>query len=161
MPPRNPELRSAQWHRSERALERKLENCSRPNADTVHMRQPSPTGCPKWRIRAFHQYVAPISYLGGPYSSWPDHAHRWIVTILDQRTRQFSAALYIYSAYSPFEDLLNTHMSEGLPITPVTSMDQLDIAGNASFVSLTNSTRYIRHIPVDFSLLRDITLLDR
>lgn len=52
-------------------------------------------------------------------------------------------------------------MSEGLPITPVTSMDQLDIAGNASFVSLTNSTRYIRHIPVDFSLLRDITLLDR
>lgn len=70
------------------------------------------------------------------------------------------AALYIYSAYSPFEDVVNIHMSEGLPISPVTSMDQLDVVGNFSFISLINNTQHIRHMPVDFSLLRDITLLD-
>lgn len=79
---------------------------------------------------------------------------------ISQKTGQVSAALYIYSAYSPFEDVLNHYMSKGLPITPITSMDQLDVVGNSSFASLINITREIRHMPVDFSLLRDITLLD-
>ena len=52
-------------------------------------------------------------------------------------------------------------MSSGSPIVPLTSMDQLDVAGNDTFVSLTNSTQHIQHPPVDFSLLRDITLLDK
>lgn len=51
-------------------------------------------------------------------------------------------------------------MSTGLPVAPVTSMDQLDVVGNDSFVSLINSTQTIRDMPVPFSLLRDITLLD-
>ena len=51
-------------------------------------------------------------------------------------------------------------MSTGLPINPVTSMDQLGVLGNISFVSLVNSTGKIRHMPLHFSLLRDITLLD-
>lgn len=71
-----------------------------------------------------------------------------------------TAALYIYSAYSPFENVVDRYMSEGLPITPIISVDQLDVVGNASFMSLSNSTQHIQHPPVDFSLLRDITLLD-
>ena len=51
-------------------------------------------------------------------------------------------------------------MSVESAIVPITSMDQLDVVGNASFASLVNSTQHIRHPPVDFSLLRDITLLD-
>ena len=52
------------------------------------------------------------------------------------------------------------HMSTGLPIRPVTSIDQPDAVGNSSFLSLTNDTQHIRHMPLHFSLLRDITLLD-
>ena len=70
------------------------------------------------------------------------------------------AALYIYSSYSPFENLVNHHMSDGLPITSITSMNQLEGVGNSSSVSLINSTERAPHMPVDISLLRDITLLD-
>ena len=79
---------------------------------------------------------------------------------LGQRTGENIAALYIYSVFSPFENVVNEHMSTGLPIVPVTSLDQMDVVGNVSFVSLINSTQKIRHMPVHFSLLRDITLLD-
>ena len=80
--------------------------------------------------------------------------------LLGQRTGQTTAALYIYSAFSPFENVVNQYMSTGFPIVPITSMDQMDVVGNDSFVSLINSTQKIRHFPVHFSLLRDITLLD-
>ena len=103
----------------------------------------------------------PFSILGVLYPSWVDLADRRPNrNNSGQRTGRASAALYIYSAFSPFEGLVNVHMSEGLPITPVTSMDQQDVIGRSSFVSLTNSTRQIQHMPVDFSLPRDITLLD-
>ena len=87
-------------------------------------------------------------------------AHRWTVSQLAKKIGERSAALYMYSSRSPFESLVNVHMSTGLPITPVFSMDQLDVIGNYSFVALTNGTQEIRHMPVDLSMLRDITLLD-
>ena len=87
-------------------------------------------------------------------------AHRWTVSKLDLRNGERSAALYMYSPYSPFESAVNIHMSTGLPITPPVSMDQLDVIGNYSLLALTNVTQDIRHTPVDLSLLRDITLLD-
>ncbi len=80
---------------------------------------------------------------------------------LGQKTGHITAALYIYSAYSPFENVVNRYMSVGSAIVPITSMKQLDVVGNASFASLVNSTQHIRHPPVDFSLLRKITLLDK
>lgn len=73
---------------------------------------------------------------------------------------QIAAALYLYSAYSPFENVVNRYMSDGWPVMPITSMDQLNVPGNSSFESLINSTQRIQHTLVDFSLLRDITLLD-
>ena len=51
-------------------------------------------------------------------------------------------------------------MSNGLPIVPISSISQLDGAANSSLTSVANDTEHIRHMPVDFSLLRDITLLD-
>ena len=79
---------------------------------------------------------------------------------LDLKNGELSAALYMYASHSAFEAVVNTHMSTGLPITPPVSMDQMDVIGNYSFVALTNGTQDIRHMPVDLSLLRDITLLD-
>ena len=87
-------------------------------------------------------------------------AHRWTVSKLDLRSGELSAALYMYASQSAFESVVNVYMSTGLPITPPVSMDQLDVIGNYSFVTLTNGTQDIRHMPVDLSLLRDITLLD-
>ena len=76
------------------------------------------------------------------------------------KTRAVVAALYIYSSYSPFEDMVNRYMSEGIPITPITSMDQVNGVDNYSFVSLTNSTQHDRHLPVNISVLHDVMLLD-
>ena len=87
-------------------------------------------------------------------------AHRWTVSDLDLRNGELSAALYMYASHSPFESVVNVYMSTGLPITPPVSMDQLDVIGNYSLLALTNGTQDIRHMPVDLSLLRDITLLD-
>ena len=87
-------------------------------------------------------------------------AHRWTVLNLGQKNGELSAALYMYASHSAFEAVLNIYMSTGLPITPPVSMDQLDVVGNYSFAALTNITQEIRHMPVDLSLLRDITLLD-
>lgn len=70
------------------------------------------------------------------------------------------AALYIYSSYSPFEDMVNRYMTDDVPITPITSMDQVNGLGNDSLVLLTNSTQYDRPMPVNFSVLHDVTLLD-
>ena len=87
-------------------------------------------------------------------------AHRWTVSKLDLRNGELSAALYMYSPLSPFESVINFYMSTGLPVTPPVSVDQLDVVGNYSLLALTNGTRNIRYMPVDLSLLRDITLLD-
>ena len=51
-------------------------------------------------------------------------------------------------------------MSTGLPITPIPPMGQLDGAANSSLTFVANGTEHVRHMPVDFSLLRHITLLD-
>ena len=67
------------------------------------------------------------------------------------------AALYIYSPDSHFQAVVNRYMSVGLPIAPVTSVAQLGNVGNFSI----NNSQHIRHLPVDFSLLRSITLLDK
>lgn len=124
------------------------------------MWQSSFRGWSQWRVHAFHQYVAPISFPNVSYSLCTDLTDGQTRKHPGQKTGLVTAALYIFSAYSPFEDVLNRYMSEGLPIIPITSMDQLDVVGNSSFASLINGTREIRHIPVEFSLLRDITLLD-
>ena len=87
-------------------------------------------------------------------------AHRWTGSKLGQKNGELSAALYMYASYSAFESVVNAYMSTGLPITPPVSMDQLDVIGNFSFGALANGTQDIRHMPVDLSLLRDITLLD-
>ena len=70
------------------------------------------------------------------------------------------AALYVYSSYSPFEDMVNRYMTDGVPITPIISMDQVNVVDNYSFVLLTNSTHFDRHPPVNFSMLHDVILLD-
>lgn len=71
------------------------------------------------------------------------------------------AALYIYSSYSPFENMVNRHMSDGKPITPIASMEQVAGIDGSSSVSLINSTEHAPHMPMEMSLLRDITLLDQ
>ncbi|KAM0805816.1 hypothetical protein BDR22DRAFT_187844 [Usnea florida] len=82
------------------------------------------------------------------------------VPLINLRNGELSAALYMYSPHSPFESAVNYHMSSGLPVTPPVSVDQLDVIGNFSLRALTNGTQDIRYMPVDLSLLRDITLLD-
>ena len=56
--------------------------------------------------------------------------------------------------------MVNGYMSGGIPITPITSMDQVNGADNYSFVFLTNSTQHDRHVPVNISVLHDVMLLD-
>ena len=54
-------------------------------------------------------------------------------------------------------------MSDGFPVTPIISMDQVNGTNgvdNHSLVLLTNSTQYDRHLPVNFSVLHDVILLD-
>ena len=70
------------------------------------------------------------------------------------------AALYVYSSYSPFEEMVNQYMREGVPITPIISMDQVNGVDNHSFLLLTNSTQYDQQLPVNFSVLHDVILLD-
>lgn len=60
MSPRTPELRPTRWLRSERAMERELESCLRPDADTLRVWQPSLRDWSEWRIHAIHQYAAPL-----------------------------------------------------------------------------------------------------
>ena len=74
------------------------------------------------------------------------------------KNREVVAALYVYSSYSPFEDVVNGYMSGGVPITPIISMDQVDGVKNYSSVFLTNSTRYDWHLPVNISVLHDVIL---
>ena len=68
--------------------------------------------------------------------------------------------MYIYTSYSPFEEIVNRYMTYGLPIEPIVSMDHVHSVDNSSFVSLTNITQPDLRLPVDTSVLRNITLLD-
>ena len=70
------------------------------------------------------------------------------------------AALYVYSSYSPFEDMVNRYMTDRVPIAPIISMDQVKGVNNYSFVLLTNTTQHDRQLPVNFSVLHDVILLD-
>ena len=71
------------------------------------------------------------------------------------------AAFYNDSPCSHLEDTIKRDVRDGVPVTSFTSMDRLVDAGNLFIVSLTNGPRGIRHLDVDISLLRNITLLDR
>ena len=51
-------------------------------------------------------------------------------------------------------------MSNGVPIQPTLRPGQQNVVGNSSLEMLTNSTQHDQHMPVDFSVLYDITLLD-
>ena len=51
-------------------------------------------------------------------------------------------------------------MSDGIPVTPIISIDQVNGVDNYSLVLLTNSTQYDRHLPLNFSVLHDVILLD-
>lgn len=101
------------------------------------------------------------------YASWQSsvsRAHSWLTprwqTPSGQRNGAVVAALYVYSSYSPFEDMVNRYMSEGVPIKPIISMDQVTGVDNDSLVFLTNSTQYDRHLPVNISALHNVILLD-
>ena len=76
------------------------------------------------------------------------------------KNRELVAALYVYSSYSPFEDVVNRYMSDGVPITPIISIDQTKGVDNYSSVFLTNFTQLDRHLPVNISVLHDVILLD-
>ena len=79
---------------------------------------------------------------------------------LGPKTGAVVAALYVYSSYSPFEDMVNQYMSNGISIAPIISMDQVNGVDNYSILSLTNSTQYDRQRPVNTSVLHDVILLD-
>ena len=131
-----------------------------PDADAFRLWQPSKLDTSKWRLHGFDQYVVSLCFLASSLS----HAHARLMLSWqnpsDPRNGAVVAALYVYSSYSPFEDLVNGYMSDGIPITPVVSMDQVNGGDNHSFVLLTNSTHYDRHLPVNFSVLHDVILLD-
>ena len=56
--------------------------------------------------------------------------------------------------------MVNLYMSNGIPITPITSMHQVNGMDNTSTLLLTNVTQHDRQLPVDLSMLRDVVLLD-
>ena len=83
-----------------------------------------------------------------------------MANLSDPSNREVVAALYVYSSYSPFEDVVNHYMSSGLPIKPIISMDQVNGVDNLSSVFLTNLTQHDRHLPVNISVLHNVMLLD-
>lgn len=122
--------------------------------------QPSKWDNSKWRVQGIDQFVDSLCFR----ASYVSHANTWLTLrrqkLSGTRNRAVVAALYIYSSYSPFEDMVNRYMTDDVPITPITSMDQVNGLGNDSLVLLTNSTQYDRPMPVNFSVLHDVTLLD-
>lgn len=75
------------------------------------------------------------------------------------KTGEQAAALYVYSAYSPFEDVVNTYMTQGYPLVPpVTQNDYIGLLSNYTYTSSYINTSAFHAVPPVAP--QDIKILD-
>lgn len=79
--------------------------------------------------------------------------------LIVQQTGRPAAALYVYSKYSPFEDVVNVYMSEGLPIVPPTSSGQL--TGLLANHTLNSARQNLLRAGTPISAVQGVVLLDQ